>query len=360
MARQPRPGEGGKGSEGVEGVEDETPPTTRHSAPAPPTSPWATSFLIYGAGALGSLFGARLALAGHRVTLLGRPAHVEAIRERGLLVTGLTEGLVELEAVANLGELASAHRFDLILVMVKAYATTQAAGELAQWLEERGRDTRPPPGATVVVSFQNGLDNLTGLAANLGPRPLLGGLTSHGAIFVDWGHIHHAGIGYTVVGQHQGEADGKEGSPSTPLRTLKEALDRAGIETSLTGNLTSEVWAKGLVNCAINPVTALSGLTNGALLQGPLRRLARQACQEGAEVARAAGVTLPGDPWERVGRVISETAKNRSSMLQDLQRGRRTEINAISGAVVRLGATLGVPTPVNNTLWRLVQGVEAP
>lgn len=351
----------------------------------------APSFLIFGAGALGSLFGAKLAMAGNPVTLLGRPAHIQAIRERGLLVTGSTEGQVELEVISSLKELPPSYQVDYILIMVKAYDTPEAARVLSGWLEAKVRLPAGPAGKTIIVSLQNGLDNLTVLASQLGLRPLLGGLTSHGATFVDWGHIHHAGIGYTVVGRYDGNASVKRGEPEAGddvgdvvgdgsanksmghghcrddaddpdgARKLALALANSGIPTSITPDLTGEIWAKGLVNCAINPVTALSGMANGALLQGPLRQLARQACQEGAMVARAVGVTIPGDdPWERVERVIGETAQNHSSMLQDIQRGRRTEIDAISGAVVKLGTALGVATPVNNTLWRLVQGIEAP
>jgi len=320
----------------------------------------APSFLVYGAGALGSLFGAKLTLAGHRVTLLGRPAHVEAIRERGLLVTGLTEARVELEAVSDLDDLPDPFHADHILIMVKAYDTSQAAGALARWLEGRMNSSGGPARGSTIVSLQNGLDNLTALASRLGPRLLLGGLTSHGATFIDWGHVHHAGTGYTVVGFHPECSGGAGRDRSVRVQELSDAFMKAGIDTSITRDLAGEVWAKGLVNCAINPVTALSGKENGALLQGPLRRLARLACDEGARVARAADVTLPGEPWERVDRVIQETAQNRSSMLQDIQRGRRTEINAISGAIVKLGVALGIATPVNNVLWRLVQGIENP
>ena len=308
---------------------------------------------------MGSLFGARLASVGHEVVLLGREAHVRAIRERGLLVTGLTEAVVNLEAVSCLDELPDRFRPDYILVTVKAYDTPAAACGLSTW---RGIGAHRDEEGTgpAVVSLQNGLDNLTRLASTLGFRRLLGGLTSYGAIFRDWGHVHHAGTGYTVVGEYRRDPDGSDGSaPSPLLKGLADSLDQANLDTSITDDLAGQVWAKGIVNCAINPVTAITGTPNRGLAKDPLRELARRACHEAVKVAGAAGVKLPDtDPWKRVARVIEETADNRSSMLQNLERGRRTEVEAINGAVVKLGEVHGVPTPVNRTLWRLVEGLR--
>jgi 2-dehydropantoate 2-reductase len=298
---------------------------------------------VIGTGAMGSLFAARLsALA--RVTMLGSwLEQIDAVRRHGLIVenaAGRAEQ-AEFDATADPAEVPPA---DLALVLVKSVATARAARLLPRLLRPGGR----------ALTLQNGLGNLEQLAAAVGSERAVLGVTTQGATVVAAGRVREGGRGVTTLGW------------SAPLaHWLEEVADlfeRAGFTTRVTDDLDGLVWGKLVVNCAINPTTALLRRPNGALLVMPdALDLAEEAAREAAAVAHARGVVLPfADPAAYVRQVAQATARNHSSMLQDVLRGVPTEIDAINGAVVREGERLGVPTPVNRTLWQLVRSLSAP
>lgn len=295
--------------------------------------------VVFGAGALGSLVGGLLSQH-HDVTLLGRKGHAEAVRAHGLRITGATR-LTAHPAVALSAREATTP--DLLVLTVKCYDTAQAL-----------RDARPLLGPhTALLSLQNGLGNLEEARAAVGEGLALGGVTTHGVTFVEPGHVHHAGVGYTRVG----------GSPGArPLAVqVAAALTGAGLATEATDRIEGELWAKVLVNAGINPLTAITGLPNGQLLAQPgLKELMERVVREAARIAEAAGVPMPeGDPVERARLVASLTADNKSSMLQDIERGRRTEVDGICGAIVRQARALGLEAPLNAALLALVHGIES-
>jgi 2-dehydropantoate 2-reductase len=287
--------------------------------------------VILGAGALGSLFGGLLSRK-HEVVLVGRKPHTSAVRERGLKITGATRRTARVRAVESVEGLGAP---DLLIVAVKAYDTESALREASGLVGPR----------TTVLSFQNGITTL-GILEGLVPKGrLVAGWTSHGATLDGPGTVRHAGAGDTVVGELDGRA-------SARVREISAALAACGIKSSVSTEVRREIWLKGLVNSAINPLTAIAGCENGAISSDPsLRRVAKAVCDEGAAVARAEGHAITGaEAFKRTMRVAEQTATNRSSMLRDLESGRRTEVDFLNGAICSLAARHGLCAPVNAAL----------
>ncbi len=292
--------------------------------------------VVYGAGAIGSLFGALLFRAGHDVVLVGRSDHVRAIRKDGLRVEGVIEGTFAVPAVERL-EPGTAG--DAVLLGVKAYAVTEAARAVAQAI------STPVP----VLALQNGFGIEPKVMAALesgrwlAPQNwIVRGINSVPATLVAAGRVRHAGRGELLV------ADFRQGQHAA---RLAELLTVAGIPTRVTPELEREVWRKILVNAAINPVTADHRVANGRLLEDPWRAQAEELLREALSVASAEGFPFSdaeadADLWK----VVRATAENRSSMLQDLEAGRRTEIDAISGAVIELGRRHGLSLPATERI----------
>jgi len=231
---------------------------------------------------------------------------------------------------------------DLLVVVVKAYATADAL----RWAVGAGA-VGPD---TVALTLQNGLGNAEVLAAALGPERVLAGTTAQGATLLAPGQVRHGGEGPTHI------APWVPGGPAAARADAVAALfTQAGLPTSVAPDPRPLLWAKLCVNCGINALTAILRVPNGGLLERPeARRLMELAAAEAGAVAAAEGVVLPADPVERTVAVARATGANRSSMLQDVERGRRTEVDAINGAVANRGRTAGVPTPVNAVLADLV------
>lgn len=232
---------------------------------------------------------------------------------------------------------------DLLLVLVKAYATADAIRWAAGAVGPQ----------TVALTLQNGLGNAEALVEAIGGGRVLAGTTAQGATLLAPGKVAHGGEGPTSVGAWE------PGGPAAATASEVAALfSKAGIPTEAVPDPRPQLWRKLVINCAINPVTALLRVPNGALLEQPAaRRLMEAAAREAGAVAAAAGVDLDGDPVALAQAVAQRTAANRSSMLQDVERGRRTEIAAINGALAARGKALGVPTPVNETLADLVRAL---
>lgn len=290
---------------------------------------------LVGTGAMACLLGARLAPFAE-VTLTGTWAEgLAALREHGIQLetaTGLTRVPVR---AAHLHSGPPPAEFALVLV--KAWQTEAVARYLPSLLTPSG----------LALTLQNGLGHYEVLVAALGPERAALGSTTLGATLLGPGHVREGGAGpIYLADQHR-------------LRPLVDVLRRAGLEVHPTplANLHSLVWGKLVVNCGINALTALLRVPNGELLNRPeAAQLMEEAALECARVAEAQNIPLPfADPIARVREVAQKTATNRSSMFQDILRGAPTEIDAINGAVARAGAGLGIPTPVNETLWRLVR-----
>jgi 2-dehydropantoate 2-reductase len=205
---------------------------------------------------------------------------------------------------------------------VKAYSTDRAATDASRWIGE----------GTLVVTLQNGLDNAERLAERFGADRVLVGTTSEGATLIAEGDARHAGHGTTVVGA-------MSPSRNDDAHRFVELLRDAGFDASHASDWRSAVWTKAVLNAAINPVTAILGVTNGTLAElDPLRRLVMTLAQEGGSVARRGGVSVPDDLADRAVALCRKTASNRSSMLQDIERGGDTELENINGVLLREAA----------------------
>ncbi|QLH75877.1 ketopantoate reductase family protein [Halosimplex rubrum] len=287
--------------------------------------------LVFGAGSLGSLLGGLLARA-HDVTLVGRDPHVERVRAEGLRIAGEVSARVAPAATTTV----PAERFDLALVAVKAFDTPAAAEALG------GADL------DAVLSVQNGLGNEAVLAEAL-DAPVLAGTCTYGARLTEPGAVECTGRGEVALGP-------PDGGESPVADRVGPAMRAAGVETTVAADMPRRCWEKLAVNAGINAVTALARVENGALVDGPAGEPARRAAREAARVARERGIDLSDDAAvEAVERVAAATSANRSSMLQDVDAGGRTEVDAINGAVVdRAEAAV----PANETLTALVRGWE--
>jgi 2-dehydropantoate 2-reductase len=304
--------------------------------------------VVVGAGAMGGLFGARLAAAGHDVLLYDIwREHVEAIQAHGLVIEELDGSVVRYRVPATDRQPSALRDADLVLVQVKAYDTYGALAPLAALI----------PATAYVLSVQNGLGNLEQMRRALPAHErLLLGTSAHGSMVLGPGRLRHTGRGLNVVGV----AD-PASAASCDLSALRETLTGAGIETDLAENIHLAIWKKLAANVAINAICALSGVRNGTLHDdADLSSLSQAAVLEMVAVMTATGLDPGAEDYLAYSRLVMKwTAPTEPSMLQDIRRGRRTEIDAINGAVAKLGDELGVPAPVNRWLAALVRHREA-
>ena len=291
---------------------------------------------LLGTGAMACLMGYRLA-PWAEVTLLGTwQAAVEALSTRGLVVEdGRSEQTLPLRATTDAGDCAAS---DLLLVLVKAWQTADAVGRASAVLAEDG----------LALTLQNGIGNFEVLSTLFGAARAAVGATTSGATLVAPGHIRLGGDGALQLGDHP------------QLGKTLALFERAGLRVTVGADRDSILWGKLLINAAINPLAALLRVTNGELARRPSARALMQGlAREGAQVADRSAIALPyTDAAARALEVAQATAHNRSSMLQDVERGRRTEIDAINGAIVNQAQRLGLDTPLNRAAWHLVQALE--
>lgn len=283
---------------------------------------------------MASLFGARLSTVAN-VTLLGTwQAGLQALEETGVQVQE-ADGSTAVYPVRVVRDPQACRGAKLALVLVKSWQTDRAVRQLQKCLHPEG----------VALTLQNGLGNLEALQAGLGQERAALGVTTTGATLLGPGQVRVGGTGPTYVAAHP------------RLARLSALLREAGFGVEVVSDLDGLLWRKLAINAGINPVTALLGVPNGGLLESePARQLMHAAAEETARVALASGVDFGVKrAAELVEEVARRTASNLSSMLQDVHRGAPTEIDAICGAIVRQGERSGIPTPVNWTLWRLIQ-----
>jgi len=311
--------------------------------------------LIAGAGAIGSVLGAMLHTAGHRVTLLGRREHMEAIACDGLRITGLlgTHMIRGLKLADRPAQLDG--RYDLILCTVKPYDTAAISDEIAERLSERG----------VVVSMQNGLGNIEALASRFGLWRVLGGRVIFGAELHRPGAVHVTVFADPVaIGPApalHGELSGVLAARATEIARL---LERAGVATVACADIMPVVWSKLLYNVALNALGALYQLSYGELASDPdLRAIMDEAIGEAFAVARKLEVALPfpseGEYLDTFyGRLIPATESHHPTMLYDLKNRGRTDIDSLNGKIVELASRTGLKAPVNQMLVRQVHAAE--
>jgi 2-dehydropantoate 2-reductase len=315
-------------------------------------SPLFRKVAVMGAGAVGSFYGAMLARAGHAVTLIGRPAHVQAIQRDGLqLEMGGQRLAVPLDASSDPAALAGA---DLVLCCVKSGDTEAAALQMAPHLGP----------ATVLMSLQNGVDNAAKLARHV-PCRVVPTVVYVAVALGGPGVVRHFGRGDLAIGAMPG---GTQSSvPEWPtLQAVVDFFAGAQVPVRIVPDVAVELWAKLLVNCAYNAISALAQMPYARLAAlAEIRALQQDIVREVTAVAAACGVVLPLQAsLDAVAKIALGMPRQLSSTAQDMARRKPSEIDHLNGFIARRGAELGVPTPVNRTLHALVKlmesGYEAP
>jgi 2-dehydropantoate 2-reductase len=279
-----------------------------------------------------------LARAGHRVMLIGRPAHMDAIARDGLRFESKSfSENVRTEASTSAAAVQGA---SLVLFCVKSTDTESAAEQIAPHLDA----------GAVVVNLQNGVDNTERIRARV-RNPVIPAVVYVATEMAGPGHLKHHGRGDLVIG---GLNDRQA------LERLKELFDSAGVPVSISDNVDGELWAKLVVNCAYNALSAISQLPYGKLIEGPgVREVMRDVVEETLAVAKASGVRMAPDLLAGTYRIAEAMPAQYSSTAQDLARGKPTEIDHLNGFVVRRGEALGVATPANRALHALVKLLES-
>jgi 2-dehydropantoate 2-reductase len=291
---------------------------------------------VMGAGAVGCYYGGMLARAGHEVTLIARPSHVEAINRDGLrLETRAFDEHVKLKASSDASAIAGA---DLVLFSVKSTATEEAGEQIKPYLSSKA----------LVLCLQNGVDNAERLQKVLPDHTVAAAVVYVATEMAGPGHVKHHGRGELVV------------EPSA--KAFASALEAAGIPMQVDDNVRGALWAKLILNSAYNAMSAISRMPYGPLVQvAGVTDVMANVVAECLAVAAADGVVIPGGKaaTDVAVRKIAETMPGQySSTAQDVMRGKPSEIDYLNGYVARRGKALGVPTPVNHALWVLVKLLE--
>lgn len=294
------------------------------------------NIMIFGAGAIGSLFGGLLS-KNNKVVLVGRKEHVEAINKKSLKIRGLTNLDANVLAVENVKNLPFSP--DIIIISVKSYDTSKAVESIKKIITKN----------TVVISLQNGLGNIEKIQKYVAEKQIVVCITTHGSVFLKHGCIKHTGIGKTIVGAV--ETNNKDDE-----KNISKILNDAGIETNVSTNILKDLWVKAIINSSINVLTSIFNCKNGYLLENPiLENLVDKICEESTNVANAYGFNLSHKKMiKETKKVIEDTYENHSSMLQSLRRDKKTEIKEISGKIVKYADKSDIASSLNKIALELV------
>lgn len=301
--------------------------------------------ILGGGGAMGGMFGAYLAEAGNRVTLIDVvPEAVQKINRDGLTLEDKPSATSRTLKIAASSEPEKVGTVDLILNFVKCYHTEAA---VTSALPMVGKDT-------VVMTLQNGWGNAPRIARIVGEDKVLVGLTYHSATLLEPGKVLHSGKGMTFMGELNGQM-------SERLEAIRAAFAGAGLDVTTSDNILKEIYQKLSLNVCTLPTAALLRFQAHQLVehQGTLD-LMRALLKEVVAIAKAQGIEMDEqERWEAITGLLKRAVGAKGSMLQDVEKGRRTEIDVINGAMVEAGARLGIPTPYNHAMVWMVKSLEA-
>lgn len=299
--------------------------------------------VIVGPGAMGCLSAVLLQRAKQELWILDkRKDRAEKIAKQGISAQGLSGNLqANVKITTSPEDIGTA---DLVIISVKSYDTKEAIKHALPLIGK----------ATTILTLQNGIGNLEIIGEIAGQGKIIAGVTNQGATLLDTGIVRHAGRGETIIG-------GLDGKITPELRSLREIFNKSGIETKISRDIKGLLWSKLIINAGINALSAITRLANGKLIEFEgTRRILREAAAEATKVAKRKRIKLIyDDPLAKVEAVCEATAANISSMLQDVLKKKRTEIDFINGVVVRQGQELGIATPINSLLTDLVKTIEA-
>jgi 2-dehydropantoate 2-reductase len=295
------------------------------------------NIVIVGAGAIGSLFGALLSKH-NTVLLIGRKSHADKIRSTGLQINGKTMFHGKIPTGYTVEDI----HFDpdVLILSVKSFDTLDAIKKVQSYISKN----------TVILTFQNGLDNIENIQSVVPRDQILAGITTHGSVFIEPGVICHTGIGRTTIGE-------LDGSMTNRLRVIVDMFCTAGIPTHVSSDINGDIWQKAIINSSINPLTAIFRCKNGHLLKNPLlTHLVKCICEESTHVANSVGYDFKGEEMlEHTIQVIAETKENYSSMFQSVDRKSRTEIDSINGIIVTYGKKNNVNVQLNEMVQLIIK-----
>lgn len=298
---------------------------------------------VVGPGAIGSLIAAFLCKSKEEIWLLDyKKERAAKIKEQGQFVEGVSGNWhVRLNVTSDAKEIG---QVDLIIICVKSYNTKDAILNAKPLI---GEDTK-------VLTLQNGIGNIEILNEVIGSERVIGGVTNLGATLIDSGRVRHAGKGETVIGRLDGKIP-------VEMRSIRELFNKVGLETRISRDIRGLLWSKLIINVGINSLTAITRLNNGKLVEFEgTRKIMRSAVTEAVRIAKRKRIKLIyDDPLAKVEAVCEATSANLSSMLQDVLRKKRTEIDFINGVIVRQGQEFGIAVPVNSCLVDLVKTIES-
>lgn len=306
--------------------------------------------IIVGPGAMGCLLAAFLAKSKSNsrqtaddIWILDKDKErARMLKEKGISIEGVSgTWQAKIKATSEVKEIEKA---DLIIICVKSYDTKEAIMQIKTIV---GDNTR-------VLTLQNGIGNIEIITEVVGTEKVIGGVTNLGATLLDLGSSRHAGRGETIIGRIDGKIP-------VELRHIRELFNNAGLETRISRDIKGLLWSKLIINVGINALTCITRLNNGRLIEFEgTRKILREAVTEATRIAKRKRIKLIyDDPLAKVEAVCEATATNVSSMLQDVLKKKRTEIDFINGVIVRQGQELGIPVPVNSILLDLVKTIEA-
>ena len=295
------------------------------------------NIVILGSGAIGSFFGGMLSKK-NNVTLVGRKEHIQKIKNQGLQINGKTRLKRKINAVEHVYELNQSP--DLLIITVKSFDTLKAITQAKGIIGKK----------TIVLSFQNGLNNISQIKKVIAQNKIIAGITTHGVQFVKPGMIHHKGIGSTVIGELSEEKTKR-------IHHLASLFNDAGIKVSISDHIEEDIWKKAIVNANINPLTAIFNCENGYLAKNPiLTTMIQKITKESIEIAKKKGFSFNTEEMiEQTMQVIGQTKQNNSSMLQSNRQGKPTEINEINGAIAKIGRVYGCDVELNDLLTKMIK-----
>jgi 2-dehydropantoate 2-reductase len=297
---------------------------------------------VIGAGAMGGLYGVQLALSGVQVSMVEKNPHtLSAIQKHGFHLSGLTgDHFVKLHAECDPSQLEPV---DVAFIHTDTNNTAEAAQHAKRWLKEDG----------FAVTFQNGIGNVNILQETLGNDRVLGGISYHSARLDAPGHSVHTNANTTWIGELNGDI-------SERARTLQTMLSNAGFNVDLVSDIEAVIWTKFVLNCAVNPICALTGFRTGEIGNNTDAKIFQGVIvDEILSLLQAKQISLRDPDIRSTIAAFSGTIFNKPSMLQHMENGVLTEIDALNGAAVREGRLLGMELPYNAAITLLVKATSA-
>jgi len=297
------------------------------------------NILVFGAGAIGSLFGGLLS-KNNNVAFIGRKPHVNVVSKNGLRVGGKTKFSAKIPCFTDIDNISFTP--DLVILTVKSYDTEIAINQVKSLISKD----------TYILSLQNGLDNVEKISKIVNKDRILAGVTSHGVTFLKPGIVRHTGVGYTTIGALtlKGQRIAND---------VVSVFNNAGVKTSLNEDIVGEIWTKVIINSSINPITSFFNCKNGYLNENPVvENLVKSVCNESTLIANEDGLDFSfEDMFEKTKGVIRDTADNYSSMVQSVKKGCKTEVDSINGRLVEIGTKNGADISLNEILVYLVKSL---